>query len=120
MNPPGYVRLAAEVTCYACRTSLLGGPLVLCGCGCRLPLHPLCYDILKTRQDHCPICGKLWNSPSSDQSIVSMPFTEAIVERPLTQTECVPACSTRWMLYSLAVFVLLLGALFLFFYYVIR
>ena len=118
MNPTGYVRLAAEVTCYACRTSLLGGPLVLCGCGCRLPLHPLCYDILRTRQDHCLVCGKSWNSPSSDQSIVSMPFT--VAERPLSHTECAPACSTRWMLYSLAVFVLLLGAMFLFFYYVIR
>jgi len=66
------------------------------------------------------VCGKPWNSPSSNQSIVSMPFTEAVVERPLSQTECVPACSTRWMMYSLAVFVLLLGTLFLFFYYIIR
>jgi len=49
-----------------------------------------------------------------------MPYTEMVVERPLTQTECAPACSTRWMLYSLAMFVILLGALFLFFYYVIR
>ena len=139
MNPTGYVRLPSappaalpspgpamaalpspgpvmEALCAACH-SPLHEPLVVCGCGCRLPLHPACHAFLLSRRETCPYCGKLW-TPSSNASVISMPFTEAFVERPLSNTECTPSCPTRWMLYSLAILVVGVTALFLFFYYI--
>lgn len=143
MNPTGYVRLpsappaaqgafpspgpamvalpspgpAREALCVACH-SPLHEPLVVCGCGCRLPFHPTCHSFLMSRRETCPYCGKFWSVQSSNASVISMPFTEALVERPLSNTECMPSCSTRWMLYSLAILVVGATALFVFFYYI--
>jgi hypothetical protein len=118
--PPALAPEGPGAMCYACRAPL-EDPLILCCCGCRLPLHPLCYAILITRQETCPACRKLWVIsilPPSNSSVASTLFPEVIQERPLSQTECVPACSTRWMVYSLACLIITVGGLFLFFYFI--
>ena len=102
----------AFASCYACRL-YLSDPLLLCGCGCRIPIHPTCYTALSLRNAECPVCRQLWTPLSSNQSVI-----ETIAEHPLTNTECAPSCSTRWMLYSLVCLVIGIGALFLFFYFI--
>jgi len=109
------------VSCYACKGPL-AEPLVLCSCGCRLPLHPQCHGSLVQQRQACPVCRRVWmpHPQSCNQSVVSMPFTEAIIERPLTQTECTWSCETRWMVYSIVCLLIVTGTLFLFFYYIIK
>jgi hypothetical protein len=111
--PHGYAALPAEI-CYVCR-HVLHDPLFLCSCECRLPIHANCYNGLVLSNRECPICRKTFRF-SSNSSVISVP--ELVVERPLSHTECVPSCSTRWMVYSLLCVVIGVGALFLFFYYI--
>jgi len=132
MNPRGYSLLpsappllpsGSSVTqpsielCYACRY-ILNDPLLVCGCGCRIPIHVSCYATLAYRHENCPVCSKTWGTSTSNSSVISMPFTEVIAENPMSQTECRPSCSTRWMVYSVSLLIIGMGGLFLFFYFI--
>jgi len=124
--PPALASASASAPalalCYACRL-YLSDPLLMCGCGCRIPIHPTCYTALSLRNEECPVCRRSWAPLSSNRSPPNLrssavSVSETIAEHPLSHTECAPSCSMRWMLYSLVCFVIGIGALFLFFYFI--
>jgi hypothetical protein len=114
LAPPPLSALAP--VCCACYLNL-DGPLLLCECGCRLPLHTPCYRTLMFQGRGCPACKTSWSTNTATASVISVATTEAIVERPLSHTECVPQFSLRWMVYTMSCLVIIVAALFVFFYY---
>jgi len=122
MNHGAYAPLPAFLVspppppvCHACHVMLVE-PLILCGCGCRLPLHPSCHVLMTKNQSTCPVCRKFW-IPST-QSVTSTAFTE-IQDLPLSHTECVPSCDVCWIFYTVACLSVIVGGMVVFFWYVV-